>query len=298
MLGSAPAALTWPYGAYDAVTMKIAQSAGFGYQLTLDEGNAGFDELPDIRRYIVLQEHNLKDFEAMLSPPVRINSGQRFVEFDLEVFAHVSPEYHPKLMNQLARRVRSLGVDTVIVTPFTADRRQAFFPNESIPVKVDLLNGVLDRLQQNIAIRNVYLRIPDLGKALPVRFYENLARRSRFNAIVFDSLPDRQQVGAIRKALSQYLPEVQVGAWGHVDADADFSVVDEKTGVSGKPRKLLRYVDQSSYLTVTGLSDALRAMRRQGIRDYGYASFNYMAGPDAPDDLVEAMGASVSGSSQ
>jgi len=297
MLGHAPLALTWPYGAYDAVTMNIAKSVGFDYQLTLDEGNAGFRELPDIRRYIVLQEHSLRDFQSMLSPPVKINSGQRFVEFNLEVFAHVSPEYHRKLVNQLAHRVKSLGIDTVIVTPFTADYREAFFPNASLPVRYDLLNGVLDRLQENIAIKNVYLRIPDIKKSLPVTFFEELAKRNRFNAIVFDTVPGRRRVATIRKSLSRYLPDVRIGSWGHWNANADFSIVNENTNkiVSAQQGKLLVFVNQENYLTVAGLSDALRSIRKRGIRNYGYSSLNYMAGPSAPAELVEAMGASISG---
>ncbi|MGW8246921.1 MAG: polysaccharide deacetylase family protein [Acidiferrobacterales bacterium] len=297
MLGHAPLALTWPYGAYDAVTMNIARSVGFGYQLTLDEGNAGFSELPDIRRYIVLQEHSLQDFQSMLSPPVKINGGQRFVEFNLEVFAHVSPEYHVKLMNQLARRVRSLGIDTVIVTPFTADHREAFFPNTSLPVRYDLLNGLLDRLTENIAIRNVYLRIPDIKKSLPVTFFANLAKRSRFNALVFDKVPSSNRVNTIRESLSRYLPEVRIGSWGHWNANADFSVVNENTNATEftKNGKLLVFVNQENYLTVAGLSGALRSIRKRGIRNYGYSSFNYMAGPSAPEELVEAMGTSISG---
>jgi len=300
MLGHPPAALTWPYGAYDAVTMNIAKSVGFDYQLSLDEGTAGFNELPDIRRYIVLQAYTLKDFQTILSPDLKINRGQRFVEFNLEVFAHVSPEYHRMLMDQLARRVRSLGVDTVIVTPFTADHREAFFPNDTLPVKFDLLNGLLDRLQENRAIKNVYLRIPDLDKLLSVTFFDNLAKRSRFNAILFDTMPDRNQVIAIRKSLSRYLPQVLIGSWGHRNADADLSVVSETADVTGSATtgKLLFFVDQDNYLTVTGLSDALRSMRKRGVRNYGYSSLNYMAGPNAPDELVEAMGASVSGAAR
>ena len=296
MLGHAPLALTWPYGAYDKMTMKIARSVGFGYQLTLNEGSAGFQELPDVRRYIVLQELTLQDFKSILSPPVKLNGGQRFVEFNLEVFAHVSPEYHKKLMNQLARRVRSLGIDTVIVTPFTADHREAFFPNAALPVRYDLLNGVLDRLQENIAIKNVYLRIPDINQSLPLTFFENLARRSRFNAIVFDKVPGRNRVNAIRKFLSRYLPEILIGSWGSWNANTDFAIVNENTDttLSAKKGKRLVFINQENYLTASGLSDALRSMRQRGIHNYGYTPLNYMAGPTAPDELVDAMGSSIS----
>lgn len=299
-LGHAPLALTWPYGAYDAVTMNIARSVGFGYQLTLDEGTAGFVDLPDIRRYIVLQEHTLQDFQSMLSPAVKINSGQRFVEFNLEVFAHVSPEYHKKLMSQLAGRVKSLGIDTVVVTPFTADHREAFFPNAVLPVKYDLLNGVLDRLQENIAIQNVYLRIPDIKKSLPGSFFVSLAKRSRFNALVFDKVPGRGRINEIRKSLSYYLPDVRIGSWGQWNAKADFSIVNENIGktLSAKKGKLLVYVNQENYLTDSGLSDALRSIRKRGVRDYGYTSFNYMAGPQAPEELVDAMGPSIAGTAK
>jgi len=300
MLGHPPLALTWPYGAYDAITMKIARSVGFGYQFTLDEGPAGFTELPDVRRYIVLQEHTLKQFESMLAPPLHIRNGKRFVEFNLDVFAHISPEYHQKLIRQLVHRVRSLGVNTVIVTPFTADHRQAFFPNHTLPVKYDLLNGVLDRLQAHIAIGNIYLRIPETGKSLPITFFRSLARQSRFSAIVFDKLPGTGEIQRIRKTLDKYSPGIKIGSWGYIDPRADFSVVDQglvKTILESRGQVLV-YVDQKNYLTDGGLSDALRALRQKGVRNYGYSSLNYMAGPVAPDELIDAMGPDLSGAAR
>jgi len=300
MFGHQPQALTWPYGAYDAVTMKIAQSVGFNYQLTLDEGTTEFSGLPDIRRYIVLQEHTMKQFASMLSPAIRLRKGKRFVEFNLDVFAHVSPEYHRKLLIQLARRVNSLGVDTVVVTPFTQDHSQAFFPNRVVPMKYDLLNGVLDRLHESTAISNVCIRIPEIGASLPVTFFAALARRSRFDSLVFDRMPSTTALATIRKTLDRILPNVKIGSWGTQDPKADFSFVEKlpKNLSSTKDQKLLVYLDQKKFFTDSGLADALRSLRQEGVSNYGYTSLNYMAGPTAPDELVDAMAPEIAGAAK
>lgn len=297
MLGHVPLALTWPYGEYDKVTLGIARSVGFEYQFTLDEGLASYTELPDIRRYIVLREHTMQNFQSMFVSALNVNTEQRFVEFNLDVFAHVSPEYHNRLMTQLVDRIGSLAVNTVIVTPFTADHLETFFPNNSLPMKYDLLNGILDRLRSQYRIENVYLRIPETGKSLPISFFDNLARNIRFNAIVFDKAPDNDSAARIRKALSRYLPKVLLGAWDAKTDRLDISIVKAGAGLSVRDAKhrLLVYVNQDNYLTTTGLSDALRSLRSSGIRNYGYSSLNYMAGAQAPDEIVEAMARNLPG---
>ena len=72
MLGRPALAITWPYGQYDAITSRLAGRAGFKLQLTLEDGAATAGEFPRVRRNILLAEHSLKEFQAMLCRTYKI----------------------------------------------------------------------------------------------------------------------------------------------------------------------------------------------------------------------------------
>jgi len=187
-------------------------------------------------------------------------------------------------------RIGSLGVNTVIVTPFTADYSKAFFPNNRIPVARDLLNGILDKIQAQLGIEQVYLRFPEGKEKLPEEFYSELARNIRFNAVLFDSNPGTKKLELIRKALKKHLPEVSIGSWQNGTHGPDFSVIGYRKLTGKLPgKKVLVYIDREEFLTTSGLSEVLRSMRAKGVRNYGFGSLNYLAGSRAPDQLVEAM---------
>ncbi len=296
-LGHLPRALTWPYGEYDQATYRLAKTAGFSVQLTLDEGEASTKELPRVRRYMLLRDHGLKELKAMLDRVYELDREQRYVEIDLDLFAYVSKENHNQLIQQLVARIGSLGVNTVVVTPFTSDGLKAFFPNEFIPVEHDLLNGVLDRIQAQLAIEHVYLRIPAGKEKLGAAFYSGLARSSRFSAVLFDVVPADNKVRIIRAALNKYLPQARIGSWGNGITGLEVSIVKANNLPIQKNANgtVLVYIDRDNFLTASGLSSELRALRKRGVKNYGYGSLNYMAGPRAPEVLVEAMGYRVHG---
>jgi len=290
-LGFEPTALTWPYGEYDQVTMGIARKVGFRYQLTLDEGQASRLELPNVRRFMVLRDHTLADVGAMLGRAYRSVDEQRFVELGLDVFSHVSRGNHPLLIQQLANRIDSLGVNTVVVTPFSVDGRKAYFPNKYLPVEIDLLNGILDKLRAQLGVEQVYLRFPAGLENLPEDLFTQLARSSRFNAILFDKPPSTAVRDRLWRAMKQYLPDIRIGSWRSGNSGLDIAVVDVGNNMpkTATGKTVLVYVAGNDYLTATGLADVLRSLRNNGVRNYGYGSLNYMAGAQAPDEVIEAM---------
>ena len=291
MIGKPSFALTWPYGQYDAVTARLADAAGFKLQLTLDEGAATTNELPRVRRYMLLREHTQKEFEAMLGRVYELRRELRFVELDLDLFSHVSVENHQRLIGQLVSRLESLGVNTVVVTPFTRDGKKAFFPNGQLPVEFDLLNGVLDRIQLRLGIEQVYLRFPAGKEKLPADFYSDLARRSRFNAALFDSIPTDTELKSIRTALQRYLPDMRLGSWKNPNKGLELAFVSRSQlapkDIGSKATFVL--VSSDEFMTSGGLADSLRGLRDKGVRNYGYGPLNYLAGARAPDTLIEAM---------
>lgn len=290
-LGAEPPALTWPYGEYDPVTMQIARAEGFRFQLTLDEGKANRQELPNVRRYMVLRDHAMADFKAMLEPGSKVARGQRFVEFNLDVFAHVSKKNHNLLIRQLVHRAGSLGVNTIVITPFSADGRSAYFANEYLPVAHDLLNAIIDRARARLKLKHVYLRFPAGTESLPDNLFADLARTSRFTAVLFDRPPTSSRRSTIQRVLSRYRMSVRIGSWRAGDTGLDISVIDatQLDRVSSLPGTVLVYLDRDEYLTTGGLAEALKAVRDRDVPGYGYGSFNYMAGGTAPEELAGAM---------
>ena len=291
MLGRPALAITWPYGQYDAITSRLAGRAGFKLQLTLEDGAATAGEFPRVRRNILLAEHSLKEFQAMLCRTYKIEGELRFVELDLDLFSHVSADNHPRLIEQMVNRLGSLGINTVVVTPFTRDGKRAFFPNKQLPMESDLLSAVLDRIQTRLGIGQVYLRFPAGKETLPDLFYRNLARRIRFNAALFDIVPDSGQLKSIRRSLQEYLPEIRLGSWKNVHTGMDLSFISQAQlqPNDGENKSLFVFVSSDDYLTTGGLADTLRSLREKGVRNYGYGPLNYLAGAHAPDQLIEAM---------
>jgi len=291
MMGKPSLALTWPYGQYDAVTWRLAAAAGFKLQLTLDEGAATTEEQPKVRRYMLLGDHTQKEFVAMLGRVYELERELRFVELDLDLFSHVSVGNHPVLIEQMVSRLGSLGINAVVVTPFSRDGKKAFFPNKQLPVEFDLLNGVLDRIGARLGIEQVYLRFPAGKEKLPAEFYSELARRSRFNVALFDVAPDGKHLKSIREALRAYLPDIRLGSWKNGNKEFELSFVTEaqlnRKDVNSNSTFVL--VNSEEYLTTGGLADKLRNLREKGVRNYGYGPLNYLAGARAPEPLIEAM---------
>ncbi|MEE8482054.1 MAG: polysaccharide deacetylase family protein, partial [Acidiferrobacterales bacterium] len=89
-LGVVPSAITWPYGAYDRITARIALSLGFRFQLTLDEGGIFLNELPRIKRFLITKDTDVAALKIITLRQNRKSDPIRFVDFDLQALVGVT----------------------------------------------------------------------------------------------------------------------------------------------------------------------------------------------------------------
>ena len=64
----------------------------------------------------------------------------RFVGIRLDEIAHTDPARQEQNLSRALDRIAALGVNAVLVSPFTDDLKATYFPNRQMPLKSDLLN--------------------------------------------------------------------------------------------------------------------------------------------------------------
>lgn len=290
-LGFAPRAIAWPYGYYDQVLVEEMTRAGMRFYLTMDNGPNALAELPRIKRVIVRNTPSLTGFIDDLQYKYRL-VDQRVVQFSLDPFKGVSEAKQEELLSRLLDRLQILGANTVMVSPFTADRREAFFHNRQMPVATDVLNRVLHQILTRLRIQRIYLSLPT---SVPVKdlddLYTDMARLSWFSGVVFDS-PPAQTETRVRHLMSYYHPIVKFGLEGAppVNRQYDFEVVRLDAGLSRKDLETRAEAVKNSpteALAILGwvpkegdreLAARLHLLRGLGVKHYGYG----------PDDYADA----------
>jgi biofilm PGA synthesis N-glycosyltransferase PgaC len=284
-LGISPAALTWPYGAYDQVTIGIARSLGFPFQITLDEGDINLAELPRIRRILVTAGTTAGDLAQWLQHGYSGRRAIRFVDFDLQPFIDsAQPSYETKLSN-LLDRLNESRANNVIVAALSRDNSEATFYNHDLPVVTNMLDRILQQMRNRLRLFGVYVRIPaNLHVANPERFYRDLARLNNFSGLLFEEPGEPQQLAAIKRTVRRYRPKAEFGYYGtpkHPDF-YDFIVLKktDATAISDIRRSVGRYRTDSRRVYVSLVTDGPRdpsrvahtmfKLREAGIENYGY----------------------------
>jgi biofilm PGA synthesis lipoprotein PgaB len=282
-LGFAPRAVAWPYGYYDGVGLEELRRAGILFYMTMENGPTAGGELPRIRRIVVRNTPSLSGFVADLEYRYRQN-GLRAVEVSLEPFAQASEAGREQLLSRLLDRLQALHANAVLLSPFSADRRQALFANRQLPVAGDLLDRVTQQILTRLRFQHIYLELPP---ALPgvdaARLYTELARLNWFNGVVFEAPPDPEAAARIRDIVRYYHPGAVIGLDGApADQAYDFGVLRlPVTLADGEAAARVRAGAAASATTLVLLEGRpgegremaakLALLRRLGVRDYGYA---------------------------
>lgn len=279
-LGRAPIGVTWPYGKYDQVLINAAASLGMRYHLTLDSDPTQLAGLPRINRGIFRDYRALSDFENALTYRGYRKHQMRFVEVELAPFAGKDRNQQERLLTQLVNRLDLLHVDTVILHPFTADGRRAFFHNGDVPVEVDILNQINYQILARTEVQQILLRLPGTKDA---GSYRDLARLNTFHGILLEGQPSPQDIERARTSFGYYRPMIRVGVKsGEAAQAADFAVVelaaDASEGALGKQaaaalkehRRTLFLLRRTPKTSDSSLRSAMQALRSTGAAHYGY----------------------------
>ncbi len=306
-MGFTPRAIAWPYGYYDQVLVEEKTKAGIHFYLTLENGPTSSEQLPRIKRTIMRNTTSLASFVDDLQYKYRA-ADQRVVEFSLDAFMEQPQARQEELLSRLLDRLQLFHATTVVMSPFTADRRAAFFFNRQVPVTADVLNRILHQILTRLRIQNIYLRLP---ASLPAKdvddLYADLARLNWFSGVVFETPSDPEMESRLRRVLTYFNPVLKFGA-DNVSLPVrnyDFSLLRMDPGLSrstmeagienskkAAPRVLV-LLDRSGNVDDHELAARLHMLRELGVNHYGYSPDDYVASKPAFQIVAPEMSAKL-----
>lgn len=211
-----PRAVTWPYGLYDNILSGVASDLGLTYQFSLQDGPTVLTSLPRINRIMLMQSNDIEDLVNELSYRWIAAEKKRFTVMNLDPFTQTdSLQEQEQVFSALLDRLEPMGLNMIVLSPFTSDNNKAFFANTEIPVAADVLKRAIHLFRSKLDIRYVYLRLP---AKLPSQnlspVYSELSRLLRFDGVVFDTDINTQTAMFIKKQLSLVHPSLKYGVFG------------------------------------------------------------------------------------
>jgi biofilm PGA synthesis lipoprotein PgaB len=287
-LGRAPRAIAWPYGLYDRALIEEAVRLGMEYYFTLDEAPTRIAGLPRINRVTFRRFRELRRLDEALTFRAWREEQRRFVEVALDDIAGRPPQEREARLSALLARLELLGVNAVLLSPFSPDRRYAYFANDQLPAADDILHRVLHQLRVRLGIDHVYMRLPVWIEGVNMtRLYRELARRHRPFGVVLEGAPDG--AAALAELFRYYRPDGLIGVAGGTGEVpwSDFRLYTLEVGANGLDAAPATGGSGTLFLVQRGtasderLVQALRVLRRAGARNYGYGLDEFLDGrPD------------------
>jgi biofilm PGA synthesis lipoprotein PgaB len=168
-VGFVPRTLAWPFGKFNAVSLEIAEQAGFQATLTLEEGHANVTDLRAVNRNLV-ENVPIEDFIKMLKRPEGEKPLVRAVQVDLDLIYDPSYEQMDKNLGLLIDRLYEMKVNTVFLQAFAdpdgdGTIESVYFYNRVLPVRADIFSHAAH--QMLIRDMDVYAWMPTLSIDLP-----------------------------------------------------------------------------------------------------------------------------------
>lgn len=169
-LSFTPRCIVWPYGWYNAISMEVAQKAGYRFAFTTVNGYAHVDHLYEINR-ILIQNAPIQDFVRDVNKPKPENPIIRAIQVDLDlIYDPNSYEQTDQNLGKLIDRLVAMKVNTVFLQAFsdidgTGNIKSVYFHNRLLPVKADIFSHAVH--QMFIRKIKVYAWLPTLGVELP-----------------------------------------------------------------------------------------------------------------------------------
>ncbi len=156
-LGVRPRAVVWPYGAYNALTQRIAAELGMPIGLTVGDGlNSDETSLAAIGRDLI--DHDTDTYDIAASLRSRDTRTQRVVTVDLPAEMIGYSNFDETSLSSMLERMLILKPSIVILRAhekFSAAKSPSavFFWNSVVPVRANLLNRVAWQLRTRGGVR-------------------------------------------------------------------------------------------------------------------------------------------------
>ena len=164
--GERPRVMTWPYGAFNSITLDIARGLGMEITLTLTDGIGKLDELAVVPRHLIEANPGVDRLGWSLLHP-RPAPILRAAQVDLDYVYDPDPEQQEANLGRLLDRIQALEITHVFLQAFAdpdADggAQALYFPNRYLPVRADLFNRAAWQLKTRANVR-VFAWLPILS---------------------------------------------------------------------------------------------------------------------------------------
>ncbi len=280
--------VAWPYGAYDNVLVEEAQRLGLEFQLSLDDGLTTGADLTRINRILVSPGMGIRGFSRALLGTDWTGEPLRFVGIRLDDIAHADPRHQEQNLSRALDRIKALGVNAVLVSPFTADLKAAYFLNRQMPVKADLLNQFLQQVRDRTLVRHTFLELltPPAVTDVDTLYTQLMHRAGWFRGVVFSTATPAEQLARYQALFRNQRPTAKLGLLGkpgEAVSGVDFALVDVDAGLSerslaeagaraaaGGADKVLVRVRNMPATDDRRLARALLVLNAAGVRHLGY----------------------------
>jgi len=170
--GKAPRVMVWPYGAYNQVTINIANQLGMPITMSLDEGHTDINNLSNVHRVLVGNRSDIADFAWLINDHIKQTIDPvRVVHVDLDYVYDPDLKQQESNLGLLLDRIKAMGISTVYLQAFAdpdgdGNANSLYFPNRHLPMRADLFNRVAWQLRTRANVE-VYAWMPVLSYDLP-----------------------------------------------------------------------------------------------------------------------------------
>ncbi len=217
--GFRPRSIAWPYGAYNGIAQDIAKKYGMPITLTLDDGINTPQDIEGMKRILVENDPKFDNFYWSLQETE--SETQRSLFIDLDDIYDPDPKKTNINLGKVIEKVRKYMISTVILKAYTDSDSDGladmlYFPNDTMPMKADLLNRIAWQIKGRAPIEDLYVQMPisafelkdqklslhkSSDQAKIMKIYADMAKQSFFKGVMFDhtyNTPDVRTDDTIR----------------------------------------------------------------------------------------------------
>lgn len=214
-LGGSPQGIAWPYGSYDKVVSREASLMGLTFQFNLDIGPNDVDDLPMVRRIMLVGNPTVQDLANELAYHYPDRGRKGLVYLNLDDFAGLNQQQSEELLGRLLDVLDQAKIKSVVINPLHQFTRKAFFYTKAMPMESDVLNRITHQIRNRLGIREIILDMPSIAENNRQynQVYEDLARLVWFSGIVLRE-KDMQSNDALFKRMSDFHPLLKRGYGG------------------------------------------------------------------------------------
>ena len=286
-LMQAPHAVAWPYGEYDEVVMAEARTLGMNLHFVLGDSDNSNLTKGVVGRTLIVDRPDIESFAKLLKSST-VPVPRHFAELSLDAYVGKTEPEQEILLSNLLERLAALRVNTVIITPVSADGQRAFFTTSACAVATDVLDRVVHQIRTRLNIRHVVLRLPANLLVKDQRiFFTDLARLTRFNALLFTSNVSADQLKVVREVVARYRQHVNYGLFGDLTRSAEFdfflvSTPGFRDAANLNPARLWVAVNEAP--DEQAFRKVVAELGAQGVLNYG-VPLEWVLGEGKPREL-------------